>query len=78
MTSKDDWDKPHISIAMPDGSTCRVYFPFKVYTTDDRSGDIVRFSWSGVNRINEAIQDHLKRQRTDSQRKPNFLMRSIE
>lgn len=50
----------HISIAMPDGETCRAFFPFQVYSTDD-GGKIVRFSWEGVNKLNEVIEAHLKR-----------------
>jgi hypothetical protein len=48
-------DLPHISIAMPDGQTCRAFFPFEVYD----EGKIVRMSWDAVNKINEAIDAHI-------------------
>jgi hypothetical protein len=78
--NKDILDEAHISIAMPDGSTCRAYFPFQVYSTDDGSGEIVRFSWAGINKLNDAIKAHLKRETlTDLPHSPSrTAMRSIE
>jgi hypothetical protein len=65
-------DESHISIAMPDGSTCRAYFPFQVYSTDDGSGEIVRFSWEGVNKLTDAIEAHLKRDGVRSIESPHL------
>jgi hypothetical protein len=80
MKNKDIWDESHMSIAMPDGSTCRAYFPFQVYSTDDGSGEIVRFSWAGITKLNEAIEAHMKRETlTDLPHSPTrTALRSIE
>jgi hypothetical protein len=80
MKNKNILDEAHISIAMPDGSTCRAYFPFQVYSTDDGSGEIVRFSWAGINKLNDALEAHLKRETlTDLPHSPSRTeMRSIE
>ena len=61
----------HISIAMPDGETCRAFFPFQVYSTDD-GGEIVRFSWDGVNKLTEAIEAHLTRNGVRSIESPHL------
>jgi hypothetical protein len=68
MTQDQD---SHISIAMPDGETCRAFFPFQVYSTDD-GGEIVRFSWDGMNKLNEAIETHLKRDGVRSIESPHL------
>jgi hypothetical protein len=35
----------HISIGMPEGTTCRAYIPFEVYSSDD-GGKIVRLDFA--------------------------------
>jgi hypothetical protein len=64
MKNKDILDEAHISIAMP----------------DDGSGEIVRFSWAGINKLNDALEAHLKREvLTDLPHSPSrTAMRSIE
>lgn len=68
MTQDQD---SHILIAMPDGETCRAFFPFQIYSTDD-GGEIVRFSWEGVNKLTEAIKTHLKQNGTRSIESPHL------
>ncbi len=70
LPMKDTADS-HISIAMPDGETCRAFFPFQIYSTDD-GGEIVRFSWEGVNKLTEAIDTHLKRNGVRSIESPHL------
>jgi hypothetical protein len=83
MTDQFKGEDSHISIAMPDGETCRAFFPFQVYSTED-GGEIVRFSWDGVNKLTDAIEAHLKGNRlnqllTDLPHSPERTqMRSID
>ena len=44
MTQEFRGKDSHISIAMPEGTTCRAYVPFQVYSSDD-GGEIVRLDF---------------------------------
>ena len=44
MTQEFEGGDSHISIAMPEGTTCRAYIPFQVYSSDD-GGEIVRLDY---------------------------------
>jgi hypothetical protein len=57
MVEEFKGEDSHISISMPYGETCCAFFPFQVYSTDE-GGEIVRFSWEGVNKLTEAIETH--------------------
>ena len=47
MTQEFEGGDSHISIAMPEGTTCRAYIPFQVYSSDD-GGEIVRLDYKDI------------------------------
>jgi hypothetical protein len=51
--------EPHISIAMPDGTTCRAYVPFEVYAADADGGEIVRIGFNSFGHIAMVVEAHL-------------------
>jgi hypothetical protein len=55
MTDTD----PHISIAMPDGTTCRAFIPFQVYASDDDGGEIIRIGFTSFGHIAMVVEAHL-------------------
>jgi hypothetical protein len=58
MTKDFKGEDSHISIAMPDGTTCRVYIPFQVYAGDD-GGEIVRFGITSFTALAMSVEAHL-------------------
>jgi hypothetical protein len=76
MTDQFKQTDSHFSIAMPNGDTCRIYTPFQVYATDE-GGEIVRFSWAGLNAIYDAIDAHLEGNKVQSIESP-YLPGPIE
>ena len=49
----------HISIAMPEGTTCRAYIPFQVYSSDD-GGEIVRLDFKDFVQLSIAVATNRK------------------
>jgi hypothetical protein len=58
MAQEFKGEDSHISIAMADGTTCRVYIPFQVYAGDD-GGEIVRFGITSFTALAMSIEAHL-------------------
>ena len=52
----------HISIAMPEGTTCRAYVPFQVYSSDD-GGEIVRLDFKNFIELATVIAEDRKQLR---------------
>jgi hypothetical protein len=81
MTHEFGANDSHISIAMPDGTTCRAYLPFQVYSTDD-GGEIVRMDYSAFVPLAVMVATQQARSRqilTDLPHSPErTAMRSIE
>jgi hypothetical protein len=81
MTKDFKGEDSHISIAMPDGTTCRAYIPFQVYSSDE-GGEIVRLDFAVFVRLATVVAANRKKSRqvlTDLPHSPaRTLMRSIE
>jgi hypothetical protein len=81
MTQEFNGEDSHISIAMPDGTTCRAFVPFQVYSSDD-GGEIVRFDFSVFTKLAAIVASNRKTMSqtlTDLTHSPGrTLMRSIE
>ena len=54
MTQEFEGGDSHISIAMPEGTTCRAYIPFQVYSSDD-GGEIVRLDFKDFVQLSKAV-----------------------
>ena len=81
MTQEFTGHDSHISIAMPDGTTCRAYVPFQVYSTDE-GGEIVRLDYAVFVRLGVIVASNRKTMRqvlTDLPHSPDrTLMSSID
>jgi hypothetical protein len=76
MTQDFSGGGSHISIAMPDGTTCNAFIQFQVYSNDE-GGKIVRFSSGELLRLYEAIEAHCKGHGVRSIESP-YLPEAIE
>ena len=81
MTQEFEGGDSHISIAMPEGTTCRAYIPFQVYSSDD-GGEIVRLDYKDFIELATVVAEDRKQLRqtlTDLPHSPaRTAMRSIE
>jgi hypothetical protein len=62
MTKEFNGEGSHFSIAMPDGTTCRAYVPFQVYSTDE-GGEIVRLDFADFVRLGVIVASNRKTMR---------------
>jgi hypothetical protein len=62
MTQQFNGEGSHFSIAMPDGTTCRAYVPFQVYSTDE-GGEIVRLDYAVFVRLAAIVATNVKTMR---------------
>jgi hypothetical protein len=81
MTQDFSGERSHISIAMPDGTTCRAFIQFQVYSNDE-GGEIVRMDFDTFIRLGVIVASNRKTMRqtlTDLPHSPErTLVRSIE
>ncbi len=63
MTTYPDRSQSHISIAMPDGTTCRAFITFEVYASDDVDGEIVRMDFVNFARLATIVATNRARAR---------------
>ena len=81
MTQEFRGKDSHISIAMPEGTTCRAYIPFQVYSSDD-GGEIVRLDYKDFIELATVVVEDCKQLRqtlTDLPHSPaRTAMRSID
>jgi hypothetical protein len=81
MTQEFNGHGSHFSIAMPDGTTCRAYVPFQVYSTDE-GGEIVRLDFANFVKLGAIVASNRKTMRqvlTDLPHSPErTAMMSIE
>ena len=70
----------HISIAMPEGTTCRAYIPFQIYSSDD-GGEIVRLDFKDFVQLSIVVATNRKQRQvlSDLPHSPDrTAMRSID
>jgi hypothetical protein len=48
----------HISIAMPDGTSCRAFIDFDVYNTDYEGGKIIRLQYEAIGSLFLIVAAH--------------------
>ena len=80
MTQEFRGRDSHISIAMPEGTTCRAYIPFQVYSSDD-GGEIVRLDFKDFVQLSIVVATNRKQRQvlTDLPHSPDrTAMRSID